>query len=69
MTSSGSAVVTLPADKQILITREFDAPRDLVWRAWTDNAEIVKWWGPHQALVGRQAGQGHERRGRSAGRR
>ncbi len=44
MTSSGSAVVTLPADKQILITREFDAPKDLVWKAWTTPELIERWW-------------------------
>ena len=35
MASSRTATVTLPADEQILITREFDAPRHLVYRAWT----------------------------------
>ncbi len=35
MTSSGTAKVTLPTDEQILITREFDAPRHLVYKAWT----------------------------------
>ena len=35
MASSGAATVTLPTDEQILITREFDAPRHLVYRAWT----------------------------------
>jgi hypothetical protein len=33
--SSGPATVTLPTDEQILITREFDAPRHLVYRAYT----------------------------------
>jgi uncharacterized protein YndB with AHSA1/START domain len=42
--SSGTAEVTLPADKQILITREFDAPRELVYRAWTEPELIKKWW-------------------------
>ena len=32
---SGTAKVTLPADEQILITREFDAPKDLVYKAFT----------------------------------
>jgi uncharacterized protein YndB with AHSA1/START domain len=44
MTSSGSAVVTLPADNQILITRDFDAPRHLVYRAWTTPELIRRWW-------------------------
>lgn len=35
------------SDREIVITRLIDAPVARVWRAWTDNAEIVKWWGPH----------------------
>ncbi|HLM96193.1 MAG TPA: SRPBCC family protein [Acidimicrobiales bacterium] len=42
-TTSGSAVVTLPTDTQILITREFDAPRHLVFKAWT-TPELIKRW-------------------------
>ena len=41
MTSSGSAVVTLPTDTEILITREFDAPKHLVYRAYTE-PDLVK---------------------------
>jgi Activator of Hsp90 ATPase homolog 1-like protein len=44
MTSGGTAVVTLPTDTQILITREFDAPRHLVYRAWTTPELIKHWW-------------------------
>ena len=36
--------MTLPADEQILITREFDAPRDLVYRAWTTPELVKRWW-------------------------
>src|SRR5262245_24975686 len=36
--------VTLPADDQILITREFDAPRHLVYRAWTTPEFVTRWW-------------------------
>ncbi len=43
-TSSGTAVVTLPADTQILITREFGAPRHLVYQAWTTPELIKRWW-------------------------
>ncbi len=43
-TSSGKATVTLPADKQILITREFDAPKDLVFKAWTTPELVKRWW-------------------------
>lgn len=35
------------AGREIVITRVFDAPRELVWDAWTDPQQIVKWWGPH----------------------
>ena len=44
MINSGSAVVTLPSDNQILITRDFDAPRHLVYRAWTTPELIRRWW-------------------------
>jgi uncharacterized protein YndB with AHSA1/START domain len=44
VTSSGSATVTLPADDQILITREFDAPRHLVYQAWTTPELVKRWW-------------------------
>ena len=44
VTSSGTAVVTLPTDTQILVTREFDAPRHLVYRAWTTPELIRRWW-------------------------
>jgi uncharacterized protein YndB with AHSA1/START domain len=44
MTSSGKAVVTLPNDTQILITREFDAPAHLVYRASTEPELIKRWW-------------------------
>ena len=44
MTTSGSATVTLPTDTQILITREFDAPKHLVYQAWTTPELIKRWW-------------------------
>ena len=44
MTSSGTAVVTLPTDEQILITREFAAPRHLVYKAWTTPELVKRWW-------------------------
>lgn len=33
-------------DREIVISRVFDAPRDLVWDAWTDPQQVVRWWGP-----------------------
>ena len=44
VTSSGSATVTLPTDEQILITREFDAPKHLVYKAWTTPELVKRWW-------------------------
>jgi uncharacterized protein YndB with AHSA1/START domain len=44
MMSSGTAKVTLPTDEQILITREFDAPKDLVYKAFTTPELVRRWW-------------------------
>ena len=42
--SSGTATVTLPTDDQILITREFDAPKHLVYKAFTTPELVKRWW-------------------------
>jgi len=42
--SSGKAILTLPADTQILITREFAAPKHLVFKAFTTPELIKRWW-------------------------
>ena len=42
--SSGAAKVTLPADDQLLITREFDAPEELVYQAYTTPELVRRWW-------------------------
>jgi uncharacterized protein YndB with AHSA1/START domain len=34
------------ADREIVLTRVFDAPRTMVWEAWTDPKQLVLWWGP-----------------------
>ncbi len=44
VTSSGTAKVTLPTDKQILIAREFDAPKHLVYKAFTTPELVKRWW-------------------------
>jgi uncharacterized protein YndB with AHSA1/START domain len=44
MTGSGTAMLTLPTDEQIVITREFDAPRHLVFKAWTTPELVRQWW-------------------------
>jgi uncharacterized protein YndB with AHSA1/START domain len=32
--------------QEITVRRVFDAPRELVWRAWTEPDQLVRWWGP-----------------------
>jgi uncharacterized protein YndB with AHSA1/START domain len=44
VTSGGTAKVTLPTDEQILITREFAAPKHLVYKAWTTPELVRRWW-------------------------
>ncbi len=40
----GSAVVTLPSEDEIMITRVFDAPAELVFDAWTTPDIVKRWW-------------------------
>jgi uncharacterized protein YndB with AHSA1/START domain len=49
--SSGTAKVTLPTDEQILITREFDAPKHLVYKAWTTPELVKRWWSGRRGTV------------------
>jgi uncharacterized protein YndB with AHSA1/START domain len=51
VTSSGSATVTLPSDEQIHITREFDAPKHLVYKAWTTPELVKRWWNAKRGEV------------------
>lgn len=37
---------TTQADREIVIERIFDAPRELVWEAWTNPEHVAQWWGP-----------------------
>jgi uncharacterized protein YndB with AHSA1/START domain len=49
--NSGTATVTLPTDEQILITREFDAPKHLVYKAWTTPELVKRWWNAKRGEV------------------
>jgi uncharacterized protein YndB with AHSA1/START domain len=51
MASSGTAVVTVPSDTEILITREFDAPKHLVYKAFTTPELIKRWWSAKRGEV------------------
>lgn len=44
VTNDKALTVTLPSDTQLLITREFDAPRHLVYKAWTTPELVRRWW-------------------------
>lgn len=44
MASKGTAVVTLPTDTQISITRAFAASKHLVYQAWTTPELVKRWW-------------------------
>jgi uncharacterized protein YndB with AHSA1/START domain len=35
-----------PAERELVITREFNAPRELMWKVWTDPERMKRWWGP-----------------------
>ncbi len=37
--------------KEITIVRTIDAPRERVWQAWTDSAQLAKWWGPNGVAI------------------
>jgi uncharacterized protein YndB with AHSA1/START domain len=51
MVSSGTATVELPTDEQILITREFDAPKHLVFKAYTTPELVKRWWSGQKGEV------------------
>ena len=51
MASSGTAVVTLPTETQIHVTRDFNAPKDLVYRALTEPDLIRRWWNAKRGEV------------------
>jgi len=37
--------------RELTLTRVLDAPRELVWRAWTDPARMARWWGPKASTI------------------
>jgi uncharacterized protein YndB with AHSA1/START domain len=42
--TSGTAILTTPSDTEILVVRDFDAPRHLVYKAWTTPELVSRWW-------------------------
>ena len=45
------AVVSTPSDYEVLIVREFDAPAELVYRAWTTPELVARWWHAERGSV------------------
>jgi uncharacterized protein YndB with AHSA1/START domain len=45
MAAAGN-ITTEAAKHEIVVTRLFDAPRALVWKAWTQPEHMMRWWGP-----------------------
>jgi uncharacterized protein YndB with AHSA1/START domain len=48
---AAKSTVSMPSDREIRIERVFNAPRDRVWRAFTDPALLAQWWGRGHKLV------------------
>ena len=46
MAEKGSSPAKHTSDREIVITRVFDAPRELIWMSRTDPKQVVQWWGP-----------------------
>lgn len=46
MAAGNSAVAEATADRELTITRVFDAPRHLVFKAWSAPEHLARWWGP-----------------------
>jgi len=42
---------TVNETERMVVTRVFDAPRELVWKAWTDPKYVMQWWGPKEWTV------------------
>lgn len=38
--------MSIPENTELSFSRTFDAPRTLVWEAWTDPKHVMQWWGP-----------------------
>jgi uncharacterized protein YndB with AHSA1/START domain len=49
--NSATTTFTMPSDTEIVITRLFDAPPALVFKAWTTPEHVAKWWGPRESTL------------------
>jgi uncharacterized protein YndB with AHSA1/START domain len=46
MTAKSNSSLGGASERELVITRTFDAQRELVWRAWTEPEYLMRWWGP-----------------------
>lgn len=44
--NASTSTAATAADREIVMTRVFDAPRELVWKAWTEPERLMRWWAP-----------------------
>ncbi len=44
--SGKTKFTAVPGKQEVIVTREFDAPRELVWKVMTDPGKLPEWWGP-----------------------
>ena len=52
MTQSAKTMqVTTPSDREVVLTRAFDAPRELVFEAWTNPEHVRHWWGLRESTM------------------
>lgn len=49
--ASHTLTVTTPSDRAIVLTRTFDAPRDMVFEAWTKPEHVRHWWGWRTSIM------------------
>ncbi len=54
MAESTAKISTAPSatEREFVIARVFDAPRELVWKAWTESERLAQWWGPKGFTMG-----------------
>ena len=50
-TTKSKLSITTPSELEIVLTREFDAPRELLWQTYTTPGHIKRWWGCNQSTL------------------
>jgi uncharacterized protein YndB with AHSA1/START domain len=49
--AAGSSAAPRTADRELVISRTFDAPRATVFKAWTEKEQLASWWGPQGFVI------------------